>query len=231
MYSNRFRMFWPRMPYRPRRNYQGFILFLALLMAFLGLSVWMEQSIRPNLIAMAEYKVHAMLVSAINDAVYERITAEPFGYEDVVHLEYTAAGDIQAMQANMARVNQLKASITHDIQEAIACADSEEVYIPLGNLLGWQMLSGKGPKIPITILPVGKVEVCFASSFSETGINQSRHQILLQTECRAHILLSMLSTDLEVKTTIPIAETILIGQVPQVYLNGGGMFPFTVAAP
>ena len=56
-------------------------------------------------------------------------------------------------------------------------------------------------------------------AFEEAGINQTRHRIFLEIAASIQIVQPLLSSTITVKTDVPLAETIIIGNVPQAILD------------
>ena len=91
--------------------------------------------------------------------------------------------------------------------------------IPLGAALGVSLFSGAGPLINVSVVPVGSVTTAFATSFESAGINQTRHEISLQASVLMRIIVPTGADSVTVDTLVPIAESIIVGQVPSTYVN------------
>ena len=91
--------------------------------------------------------------------------------------------------------------------------------IPLGVLTGIDIISALGPKLPIQVISVASAEGTYRNDFSSAGINQTLHRIYLDITVTAKLLLPGSIVETVVFTPICVAETVIIGQVPQTYLN------------
>jgi len=91
--------------------------------------------------------------------------------------------------------------------------------VPLGSLLSNQIFANFGPRLPVGILPVGTVEVNFRTQFDKAGINQTRHRIFLVVDGKIQIVAPLSSKIINVSTEVPIAENIIIGDVPNSYYD------------
>ena len=60
----------------------------------------------------------------------------------------------------------------------------------------------------------------FESQFTGAGVNQTLHRILLHLEIPATVLLPLCKIDVNIETAFCVLETVIIGQVPGVYLPG-----------
>lgn len=61
------------------------------------------------------------------------------------------------------------------------------------------------------------------SSFTSAGINQTRHEILLDVQMNLSVVLSDRVQTIPLHTEFLVAETILKGEVPSVYGSGWGL--------
>ncbi|MDR1158275.1 MAG: sporulation protein YunB [Oscillospiraceae bacterium] len=212
-------------PALPRRR--------ALRLAALGLAVlvalfvWAEAKIRPYTAQMALSRVHTLATGEINRAVDDIISAENLQYGDLIYFEKDVTGQITALKTDMVKINRLKAAVTQRVLDRLRSTDTEELSIPLGNIINGDLLSGRGPSIPVRIVPVGMVDSGFLSSFTSAGINQTRHQIIMRIDVTIGVLLPGVQEETHVEAQVNIAETILVGSVPESYLQFGSdeIFP------
>ena len=66
---------------------------------------------------------------------------------------------------------------------------------------------------------MGSVNASFASEFTSAGINQTRHRILINTSVYISVMLPTGSAGTEVISEAVIAETVIVGDVPDSYTN------------
>ena len=97
----------------------------------------------------------------------------------------------------------------------------EEFGIPLGTLTGWMIFSGKGPTVRVELLSVGDVTADMRHSFTEAGINQTLHQVYLDVSAAVYLMIPGEILSAEIDTSVCVAETIIVGQVPETYLYVG----------
>ncbi|WP_094546311.1 sporulation protein YunB [Petroclostridium xylanilyticum] len=222
--------FWTRggLRYRPkyrkmnRRNYNIYLVIAVIfLLVFYSLSLF-DKKIRPTITSIAEARAKYIATRAINEAVNEKIAESNLKYEDLITFQKNNDGQITALQANIVKMNQLKAALSMSVQQKIVNIDSTQINVPIGNVINSQILSGWGPRIPVRLIPVGTAQIDFKSNFSTAGINQTKHEIFLEVHSTVAVLLPMVKTSSEVVTTVPVAETIIVGTVPQQYINVEG---------
>lgn len=159
-----------------------------------------------------------MITATINDKIKEKMSAGQYTYDYFVNLQKDNDGNITAISANMARINTLSSEI---LQEVIAATNSgmHDLNIPLGNLLGMNLLLGRGPNVPVKILMLTSSFADFRNELSSAGINQIKHQIILEVRVEIDVLLPWEMRSTEVVSELLIAETVLVGKVPNSYLN------------
>ena len=97
----------------------------------------------------------------------------------------------------------------------------DELGIPLGNIFLPELLSGRGPLLPVKIISVSSSDAKFMNRFSEAGINQTLHQIVIEVILAATALTPVGTTTVQVSSQVVVAETVIVGTVPNSYINVG----------
>lgn len=154
----------------------------------------------------------------INNAISDIMAEQDYSGDYFVSFEKDAAGDVTAISSNMARINALSAKILHRVVGATENR-TIEIGIPAGNLTGISLLMGRGPNIPVQIIVLTSSRVEFNNSIVTAGINQTKHQINLEVIVDIDILVPWGTESSQVMTEILVADTIVVGQVPDTYLN------------
>lgn len=157
--------------------------------------------------------VNRIVVAAINDAV----DSGRIDYGRLVDFDKDAEGHVTALKSNMAEFNRLQASIADDILQRMAEVSTTELSIPIGTLTGSPLLAGRGPCLHVRMQSVGTATARFDNQFSSAGINQTRHRIILDVDVHVSILLPGLTTYTKVSNEISVAETVIVGGVPDTY--------------
>jgi sporulation protein YunB len=155
--------------------------------------------------------------NVINQAVQEQLENESISYSSLVQLERDSDGTITALTTNMQEMNRFKTGLLERLDADVAEIDPDEVSIPLGNLTGIQLLSGRGPGIPVKILSLSSSDAEFEGEFTSAGINQTLHRITLAVSLDLLILLPSGTITERVTTRVNVAETVLLGPVPESY--------------
>ena len=159
-----------------------------------------------------------LMTLCVNDTINRTLAGRDYGYDYFVTIDRDESGAVTAIKANMARINALSSELLSDIVEA---ADRGELSlsIPLGNILGSSLLLGKGPDIPVDITLLTSSRVDFKNELSAAGINQTKHEMKLDVVVDIDVVLPWRTVSTQVVTEILIAETVIVGEVPQTYLD------------
>lgn len=209
------------MPYRGERKWNGFaggkILFF--LMGALALGIYLDIQLVPAVESLTVNSARQTAVSAMNDSVLEELNTDNITYDDLISLQRDSQGKVQTITTNMAKTNEIKAKITNAIQKNLH-AGNINTSVPLGTLMGSRLLHGRGPNVPLVVTLKGNVESDFKTKFESAGINQTRHQIYLELHTEIYSFIPGLHTATDVTTSVLIAETVIVGDVPQLYLGG-----------
>ncbi len=158
---------------------------------------------------------------AVNGVVAELTDEGELEYGSLVTLERDGTGAVTALIANSAKINALQSKATSMIVRRFADEDMTRVSIPVGNLLGGTLLSGRGPRLKLDILSVTNVVTSFRNDFTSAGINQTRHRIIMDVEVTLEVMLGNERGTDTVNTEVNVAETVIVGAVPNMYASLG----------
>ena len=198
-------------------------LFLVLCFATVAaLYVTFESRVRPVINAVALSKAKNLAVSAISEIVNETMANTPVTYSDLVIFQKNNTGNITAVTSNVVEINKLKSHLTSEIEKRLNETEVMTSRIPLGTFLNQSILSGLGPQITVKMIPLGYTSIDIKNEFSAAGINQTRHEIYLEVSCSMSVLLPVTSQSANITTQVPLAETIIVGTVPETYTSISG---------
>ena len=172
--------------------------------------------------SLAQTQVCNATSDLINDAIDEQIETGNIQYDRIVYFEKDLNGRITALKTNMSEINRLKTDILNIINDEILAIDTSDIGIPLGNLFLPEFLSDRGPEIPVHILSIRNSDASFESHFSEAGINQTLHQLTMYVSVDVSILVLGKAESFTVNSQVVVAETIIVGDVPDTFLQTGG---------
>ena len=159
-----------------------------------------------------------------NDAIAKQMADGIIQYDRIVYFEKDLDGRITALKTNMSEVNRLKTDILNIINDEILALDTSDIGIPLGSLILPELFSGKGPAIPVHILSIRNSDAAFSSNFQQAGINQTLHQLTMEVSVDVAVLVLAKTESFTVTTEVVVAETVIVGDVPQTYLQTGGNY-------
>ena len=171
---------------------------------------------------LSETQIRNSTSDLINDAISRQIASGNIRYERIVYFEKDLEGRITALKTNMTEVNRLKTDILNLINDEILALDTTDMAIPVGSLIFPEFFSGRGPGIPIQILSIRNSDGSFKSYFSEAGINQTLQQLTMDVSVDVSVLVLGKTESFTVSSQVVVAETIIVGQVPNTYLQTGG---------
>lgn len=199
-----------------RRAAARLILTLALL-ALIGMLAVAGMQMKQLLTKLAVTRVTNTVNRIVTQAVNETIDSGEIRYDDLISFEKDNDGKITAVKSNMPEFNRLQSKILNVILERISEVSTRDLSIPLGSLTGTSLLAGRGPLISVRMQSVGSSTAHLENRFISAGINQTKHQIFLDVDVSVAILLPGFSTATQVSNAFTVAETVIVGTVPETY--------------
>lgn len=195
----------------------------SILTAILLLTVGLTLLFRLRLAPMAEQlivtQVDNQASDAINAAIDEQIAAGEIDYSRMITVEKDAQGNVTALRTNIAEINRLKTSVLKRVDARLQNLSMEELGVPIGSIVLPELLSGRGPKIPVRVLAVRTSDAVFRSSFTGAGINQTKHSITIDVHVVITILTWTGTQEISVDSAVVAAETVIVGNVPTTYFG------------
>lgn len=204
---------------RPRRRWMVVLLLLALLIP----AAVMRMRLFPIVEELAVTRVTNQTARLINDAIDAQIRDGVVDYSNMVLLEKDDAGAVTALKTNISEMNALKTRILDTVNEEILQLNVEEIGIPIGNLLIPALFSGRGPYLPVKVLTVRSSEAAFSNQFTQAGINQTLHQIIMTITIDMTIVTPAGTEQVDTSSQVVVAETVIVGTVPESYLAIDGV--------
>lgn len=199
--------------------------FLCLLFAiFVLLFTLFRIRYRDVIRTLSQTQVRNSTSDLINKAIDRQIETGNILYERIVYFEKDLDGRITALKTNMSEVNRLKTDILSIINDEILALDTSDIGIPMGSLILPELLSGRGPVIPVRILSIRNSDATFNSKFTEAGINQTLQQLTMDISVDVAILVLGGTDIFTVSSQVVVAETIIVGQVPDTFFQTGGSY-------
>lgn len=211
---------WPPNPWRRLALGLGTIFALAVSSVFL-----LDVLLWPTLRTLAQAELQNLAVVGMYEAVRTEMTESGLDYRRLFRVETNETGQVTFMQPDTVMVNDLAARVAVAIQDEMAGLGTRTIYVPLGRAFGSRLLGGVGPRIGVKIYPLMLESVKIWDTFESAGINQTRHRIYLNVKLVAKTAVPFILSEVPVEGDFPIAEAIIVGQVPDTYV-GGMWLPF-----
>ncbi len=207
-----------------RHRWGSLVLVVLALLIIIGVFILANLNFRPIILEIAEAKVTQIATGVIHDAVREEVSEGKVAYEDLISLHKDNEGHIVLMQANTIKANQVASRVTLAVNNSMKGLEDKQIGIPLGQIVGSHVFAAYGPKLNVRLIPEGSVKVDVHGIFEEAGINQTRHRLFLSMDTAVKIVVPFNNTEISINTTVPITENILLGTVPEVFVDM--KFPF-----
>ena len=180
--------------------------------------LWYGVSVlRPSFCSLAENRAKQLAVLAINETVANHFSKGE--YQDLVKLTKNEENKITAVQSDMARLGKLKAELHLAVQKAISSINKSTLSVPLGSMLGNELFYGMGPDISFQVKPYGNVLCDVSTDFIDAGINQTMCSVTLSVKTEMGILMPFAKKKSVVETSVPVTQTILVGDVPESFTH------------
>jgi len=179
------------------------------------------RSVSQTVVSFTDAKIRALAVSAINDSVFE-IMSDEISYSDLVTVKNDNDGKTELLIANTANINRIAVKTAQTGEANLRKIGVQDIMIPMGTLTGVALFAGKGPLVTVSVEPVGSVICRFTSKFEAAGINQTRHRIYLDIITNVDVIMPTSVSNIVITLQVFIAESVLIGTVPETYLNFNG---------
>lgn len=212
----------------PRFNWIAFFSLILIVLLLVSIT-YIDFKIKASLIHIAKAKVQVSSAKKVSQVVNDEIVTQ-IEYQDIVIVHKDDKGRIVLIQPNTIMLNKIMSSTVIEVSKYLENLPSDKIEIPAGQLSGSRLLAGYGPMMSVKTIPSGEVYVEVLNKFEQAGINQTRHLIYFNIKNKIKVAVPFLNEVVEVTTIIPLAETIIVGEVPETYVDfqGSGemLYPF-----
>ncbi|MEQ8200838.1 MAG: sporulation protein YunB [Syntrophomonadaceae bacterium] len=197
------------------------VLAVVFIISVVVLTLLVDQRLKASILEIARTQAQLRAVEVINEAINNNIVSGT-NYQDLISIHTDSSGRVVMLQANTVVINQLMARTVNEVIRSSQSLTASAINVYLGQVTGNILLVGRGPSFSVRIFPVQQVHVEVDNRFEQAGINQTRHVISFKINTRIKIAIPLASEELPVTTTIPIADTVIVGEVPHTYVNFSG---------
>lgn len=203
---------------RSKKRKRLTIVIISIVFIFAVCILYLRLAVAPVLKTVSEDQIRALAVTAVNEAVSEVMEQSP-SYTDMVIVGYDNENCINSIRINSTAVNSIVQKSTIESQNRITELGAQGIDVPVGSLSGIMLFSGKGPDLNLRVVPVGSVTAKLCSEFKEAGINQTNHRIYLRIGAKISAILPGANNVINTETDVVILESVIIGKIPDTYLN------------
>lgn len=201
---------------RGKRHFKfGVFLFILIIIAFVISSAVFFRDLTCS-IAVSD--AADIVTATVNEAVSGVFRDNDYDTGYFVDVIQNADGLICGIAGNTAHINKLSADV---LSSVIASTDNGKlrVQVPAGNLSGINLLMGKGPDVTVDIVMLTSSHVDFKDNISSCGINQTKYQLMLEICIDIDVLVPWGTRSTQTLTEVIVADTVIVGNVPETYLN------------
>lgn len=198
-----------------------FVFSLLLVIIIIFLVMYFIKEITPTIKTLCDNRARAIALQVTNETINDFL--KTVDYDTLMQLRYNDEGKLIALNANIIEMNKLSSNISYNIQKKLLQVESVSVGVPIGKLLGWSIFSGYGPDIKVKLVPTGNVQAKFKTEFTSQGINQTKHTIYVQIDANVRTIAPFVSDTVSFTNYLAVAETIIIGDIPETYYNIEGL--------
>ncbi|HEY8419312.1 MAG TPA: sporulation protein YunB [Clostridia bacterium] len=185
--------------------------------------VFFQKNVNPIIASVSQKQIEALTNKAVSYAINE-IYSQSINYSDLVNIIKDEQGNVKLILANTPKINKVTQDIAQKTYQYIETLGEDGINIKLGTLTGIPIFTEKGPKVFFEVLPIGSVQCELKSSFASAGINQTHHKIYVSINTDVAIVIPGLKDKKITATAVALlAESIIIGEVPDTYLAFNNM--------
>lgn len=194
----------------------GCVLFLMLV-----IFLYFHFIVGPLVVAVSKAQVDSVATTAISDAIYKVTKEKEYDYEDFIKVSYSSENKISSISTNSINLNNFARELSTESQILLDKVGEGGIDVPLGTFSGINALSAFGPKVNLKLMPIGSVITSFESSFTSSGINQTKHSLYIVANITISVIMPLVTEKIDFITQVLICENIIVGDVPEFYFSSG----------
>lgn len=203
-----------------RKKRRRVILLILIFILVIYLFYKVDRDLKPVMLAVCDSEARYLSTETINSTIREEF-GNKISYDDLMTIKTDKDGNVVMIQANTVELNRIGSQIALSVQDRIRSIGVRGIKIPLGVMLKNDLFAYYGPKVKFNMLPTGSVITSYRSEFQEAGINQTRHIVYLDVTAKVQVVVPIARNSIDVTTSVPIAESIIVGKVPNTYADFG----------
>lgn len=196
--------------------------FAFLLLFFIFVILYIRYLALPVVINNTDAQLRSFATKSINYAVADTMN-QNVSYGDIITVIKDGNNDVSYIESNSVRINLLSKNMSKVVMANFLELSKRPVKISLGSFSGIAVLSGVGPKVAFEVNPYGEVLCSFRSNFESAGINQTYHKLYLIISIKVNVVFPFQKLQVDSASEVLLCETLIIGKIPEVYLNSGNL--------
>lgn len=204
-----------------KRKHKAVVIVIFIIFVFSTVLYKVDRDLKPVLMALCDAEARVIASETINNTIREEF-GNKISYDDIMTVKTDKEGNVVMIQANTVELNRIGSQVALGIQKRIDQLGGRGVKIPLGLLFNNDLLAYYGPKITFNMQPFGSTSTSYSSDFKAAGINQTRQIIYLNVTASIQVIIPTTRNNISITSSIPIAESIIVGKVPTYYSEGDG---------
>jgi len=196
----------------------------------------------PLMISYAEAETKKLMILIINKAVTKQMNN--IDTDELFDITYNELGEIVLIDFNSKVTSKILSTMTSLVELNLRAVEEGKIdmlelpdnslgdynsellekgiilEIPFGIVTNSNLLYNLGPKVPVKLSLVGDVSSGFSTNIEEYGINNALLKLTVDIEVDTKIVLPIVSDEMKIECSIPIALKVIQGKIPNYYLNG-----------
>lgn len=231
---------------KTKKKKNGLLITIAILisvmtMTFLFINYYSKKAL-PIILSYAEAETKKLTILVINKAVTKQINN--MDTDELFDIAYNKDGEITLIDFNSKKTSKILSTMTSLVELNLRAVEEGKidmlelpdnslsdynmnllekgiiVEVPLGIITNSSLLYNIGPKIPVKLSLVGDVVTGFSSEVVEYGINNALLKLMIDIKVDTKIILPIVSDQITIDCSIPIAMKVIQGKIPSYYIDG-----------
>ena len=207
---------------RTRLNGRKITLGICLILAgasavFLIADTYIRNMIRGYPISIATGLMQNLMDEAMSNTLSGTNGFNPSKIDNVI---YGDDKTVLSVETDTSSLNKIKTAYAENLKKIFQKYGNKlNVSVPIGTLIGNEYTLGRGPNVKFQVQFSTTTTSKLSGTFSEAGINNTKHTIMLDVSTEIFILIPWGNVSKSVNTNYILAETLIFGKVPEAYTN------------
>lgn len=176
----------------------------------------MRKNVRPVIFTYCDALIASLGMESINASAADVVAL--YEYTDFVDIEKGTDDKILYLGTNTAMVNAFVRSLALRCENALNALGKQEIAVPVGAFTGSPLMADSGPSVRVDVTFFSTVHCDFITTFESVGVNQTRHSMYAKIEVLFNTVLPIAEHEIALSNNILIAEHVIVGEIPNVYV-------------